>query len=108
MMKVKAMCDEGNSATMQKMCLWMQKNREVALGMLISKVEPWKFAKGWCMHFTRMHDERGWHRRHHWGHEPRDFGEWGKGKGKKGRGKGKGKWHHPPFGPGPLDGSFGK
>merc|ERR1719386_518172 len=49
-MKVKAMCEETTGTVMEKMCPWMKENREVSLGMILAKVEPWKFAKGWCMH----------------------------------------------------------
>jgi len=65
-MKVKAMCHETKCPVMLKMCPWMKENRAVSLGMILSKVEPWKFAKGWCMHAQRSH-EHGWH--HHGHHE---------------------------------------
>lgn len=57
------------------MCDWARHNREVAFGMLLMKVEPWKGAFGFCLGLEK-----------------------GKGKGKdkgKGKGKDKGKYHGP-------------
>lgn len=57
-MKVKAMCahaDKMNCKVMQKMCPWMAEHKEVAMGMLAAKVEPWKFAFGFCRHKKMSH-----------------------------------------------------
>jgi hypothetical protein len=108
-MKVKAMCQETKCSVMQKMCPWMKENREVALGMLISKVEPWKIAKGWCMHKAKRHEwrhghhEHGkWHHDHHehgeWRHEHREHGMWHHDHHEHGEGHHEhhehGEWHH--------------
>jgi len=53
--KVKMMCMKSKCPVMQKMCPWMKQNKEVALGMLIAKVEPWKMAFGYCVHKKRSH-----------------------------------------------------
>merc|ERR1719281_2119346 len=85
-MKIKAMCEETTSPVMQKMCPWMKENRAVSLGMLLSKVEPWKFAKGWCMHKQHWkekhgeghHGHHGWRHGHHhehgWHHHEHEHG----------------------------------
>jgi len=70
-MKVKGMCanvDKIKCPVMKKMCPWMAQNKEVTLGMLIAKVEPWKFGFGFCFH-KMMHHRRhghhgGWHPHH--------------------------------------------
>lgn len=52
-MKTKKMCMEGEKKGcpyMTKMCKWMGEHREVAMGMIAGKVEPWKFAYGYCLH----------------------------------------------------------
>lgn len=67
-MKVKKMCETTKCAKMQKMCGWMGEHREVALGMLVAKVEPWKFAFGACFHPHGKHGH-GHHGQYHgWGH----------------------------------------
>merc|ERR1719421_1591889 len=48
-MKVKAMCEKTECPKMARICQFMTDNREAAFGMLVAKVEPWKFAKGFCM-----------------------------------------------------------
>jgi hypothetical protein len=57
-MKVKAMCMKNDSPKMRRMCPWMAQHKAEALGMLIAKVEPWKFAMGWCMH--KKHQKAKW------------------------------------------------
>jgi hypothetical protein len=61
-MKVKAMCKkemnkDGGCPVMKKMCPWMAKNKAVALGMLIAKMEPWKFAFGYCLHKKKSYQQ---------------------------------------------------
>jgi hypothetical protein len=52
--KVKGMCaqssQDGGCPTLQRVCRFAKENKEVALGMLVAKVEPWKFAMGRCFH----------------------------------------------------------
>jgi hypothetical protein len=68
-MKVHEMCHATTCPKAQRMCQWARDNKEVAFGMLLMKVEPWKGAFGFCVGFKK-----------------------GKGKGKgKHHGKGKGK-----------------
>lgn len=74
--KIIGMCHESKCHIMAKMCPWMKENKAVAFGMLLAKVEPWKFAMGWCMsksghrdhhhgdHHHGDHDH-GWHHHHH-------------------------------------------
>lgn len=88
-MKVKGMCANSACQTMKKMCPWMRQNKEVSLGMLIGKVEPWKMAFGFCLHKERSHHghpHHGHHRPHaggshghphHGHHGPHAGGSWG-------------------------------
>lgn len=58
--KIKHMCEETSCPKKQKICGWTKEHREVAFGMLLAKVEPWKFALGFCTH--KKHDGWGvWH-----------------------------------------------
>merc|ERR1712045_252356 len=75
---VKKLCKTTECPRMQGFCRWSRWHREMAFGVLLAKVEPWKYALGRCYH-------------------PRK----GKGKGKHGKrkyhhmgGKGEGKHHH--------------
>merc|ERR1719183_2944582 len=68
--KVKGMCAnaaDGKCPIMEKMCPWMKQNKEVSLGMLVAKVEPWKFAFGFCR-AMKMNKHGGHQGRHHHGH----------------------------------------
>merc|ERR1712176_900013 len=70
-MKVKAECADAQNSknpVMIKMCPWMAEHKMVALGMLVAKVEPWKFAFGRCFHGHG--NERG-HHGHHGQHSHR-------------------------------------
>jgi hypothetical protein len=70
-MKVKAMCMKSDSTIMKKLCPWMAQNKEVALGMLVAKVEPWKFAFGFCISQKMHHFRHGKHGKH--GHDGGHF-----------------------------------
>jgi len=70
-MKVKAECADAQNSknpVMMKMCPWMAEHKMVALGMLVAKVEPWKFAFGRCFHghhgHRDHHDHHGQHNHH--------------------------------------------
>merc|ERR1719222_554894 len=68
-MKVKAECADAQNSknpVMIKMCPWMAEHKMVALGMLVAKVEPWKFAFGRCFH------GHGHNRGHHGHHDNYD------------------------------------
>jgi hypothetical protein len=92
--KVKGMCmmcaqsDADKCKVMQKMCPWAAANKETALGMLIAKVEPWKFALGHCFHQKKFQHQNkfqhAWHKFHEWHHNgghfphgPHGFHGWG-------------------------------
>lgn len=42
------MCKSTNCPVMKKICDWSRNHKEMAFGMLLGKVEPWKFAMGRC------------------------------------------------------------
>jgi len=69
--KVMAKCadavENSKDPVMKKMCPWMLEHKMVALGMLVAKVEPWKFAFGRCF---RRHGHHHGHRGYHGHHEP--------------------------------------
>jgi hypothetical protein len=46
---MKHWCSTTQSAKALKMCSWFDKHPEETLGMLISRVQPWKFAMGHCL-----------------------------------------------------------
>lgn len=70
--KVKEMCahvDQIKCPVMKKMCPWMAQNKAVSLGMLIGKVEPWKFAFGFCLAKKKDHGRwphLPWHHGQSW------------------------------------------
>jgi len=113
--KVKEMCKNTKCEKMQKMCGFAKENRGQAFGMLLGKVEPWKFAMGFCMegkghgkgHHRHGHDHKGKGKGHHghhghhgeghhghhgeWEHGQNGMKEWGH-HGHHGEGYGEG--HH--------------
>jgi hypothetical protein len=92
-MKVHEMCHATECPKAQRLCEWARGHREVAFGMLLMKVEPWKGAFGFCIGMARGKAKgKGKHHHHH--HDGK-----GKGKGKsKGKGKGKDKgWFQQAF-----------
>merc|ERR550532_1495838 len=70
---VKKQCRTTHCPKMQGFCRWARWHREMAYGVLLAKVEPWKYALGRCYHPGKGMD-KGKH--HHEG------------------GKGQGKHHH--------------
>jgi len=79
-MKVKAMCKTTQCPMLQKMCPWAAQNQEIAFGMLLGKVEPWKIAFGFCMHRGHRAHGRHNHGKHgHHGHGHHDQGHHGHG-----------------------------
>jgi hypothetical protein len=48
--KVVGMCKETSCPKKKKLCGWAREHKGVAFGMLVAKVEPWKFALGHCAH----------------------------------------------------------
>merc|ERR1712032_990095 len=48
--RIKGMCMQSDSIKTQKMCHFAREHKDVAFGMLLAKVEPWKFAFGYCVH----------------------------------------------------------
>jgi len=85
MMRVEGMCAITKCPKMQAMCKFAEEHRGFAMGALLGKVEPWKFAFGFCLHAPHgqghhrgqhhgphgLHDNQGAHqlseheRRHH-------------------------------------------
>lgn len=50
-MRVKAMCAKyPDNPKVQRMCAFAKEHRDIAFGMLLAKVQPWKFAMGACRH----------------------------------------------------------
>lgn len=47
---VKGMCASTKCPVVQGWCKWAGMHRELAYGMLLAKVEPWKYAIGRCWH----------------------------------------------------------
>lgn len=68
-MGVRMMCHKHHDCPkMRKMCEWAKDHKEVAFGMLLAKVEPWKFAMGACHRREHHHGEHGDHHHHHGDH----------------------------------------
>jgi len=42
-------CETTQDPRAQRMCVWLDAHEEEAMGMLISRVQPWKFALGRCL-----------------------------------------------------------
>lgn len=55
----KKMCEVTKCPFLKKWCVWAGKHAKMAYGMLLAKVEPWKYAIGRC-----------WHGHGHHGHHP--------------------------------------
>lgn len=91
-MKVKEMCATANSPMLQKMCPWAAQNKEIAFGMLLGKVEPWKIAFGFCInkghhgHGKPGHGKHGHGKEGHGEHGHGEHGHGEHGHGKHGRG----------------------
>lgn len=88
----KKMCRRTKCPVLKKWCSWAASHREVALGMILAKVEPWKYAIGRCWSDKRGRGGRrggrrgghGHHRGHHRGHHPHHRGHHGGGRGHDG------------------------
>jgi len=66
-MAVKMMCMKTHDPHTMRMCEFAYQHREVAFGMLLAKVEPWKFAMGACSHRRGHHHGDKHHGHHHGG-----------------------------------------
>lgn len=70
--KVKGMCAHSKCPKMKRVCRFMAQHKEVAFGVLVAKVEPWKFAFGFCrareMSHHHHHGHHGWPHHGHHGH----------------------------------------
>lgn len=54
-MGTKHVCHVTKCPVLQKWCKWAGNHREMAFGMLLAKVEPWKYAIGRCYHPDKNH-----------------------------------------------------
>lgn len=73
---VKKMCQVTKCPFQKAWCAWAANHKEIALGMILQFVEPWKYAIGRC-----------------W--KPKGHGKGHKGHGKGHKGHGKGHWEKP-------------
>jgi hypothetical protein len=64
---VKQMCEKTKCPVMQGWCKWAGEHKEMAFGVILAKVEPWKYAIGRCWHPDHgpHHGPHGGP--HHWG-----------------------------------------
>lgn len=59
-MRVKMMCVKyPDNQRIQRMCAFAKEHRDIAFGMLLAKVEPWKFAMGACRKHHGHHGHHG-------------------------------------------------
>lgn len=77
----KKMCEHTKCPFLQHWCKWAGHNKEMAYGMLLEKVEPWKYAIGRCWHPDGHHGGPhgpGPHGDHHHGdhHHGHHHGHW--------------------------------
>merc|ERR1719270_1981987 len=71
---VKKLCKTTECPRMQGFCRWARWHREMAFGVLLAKVEPWKYALGRC-----YHPGKGKGKHHHAGHHHAGHHHKGKG-----------------------------
>jgi len=58
-MRTKKMCNTTKCPFLQGWCKWAGEHKEMAFGMLMGKVEPWKYAIGRCYHKEKKGEGKG-------------------------------------------------